>query len=91
MKKIAVLSLVAMSFCWSINAKPVLPAVFSDNMVLQQQTQVPIWGQADKGKKIKVIPSWDGKTYTVSTDADGNWKVEVPTPKACDGLIRRRN
>lgn len=82
MKKIAVLSLVAMSFCWSINAKPVLPAVFSDNMVLQQQTQVPIWGQADKGKKIKVIPSWDGKTYTVSTDADGNWKVEIPTPKA---------
>ena len=82
MKKITALSLVAMSFCWSINAKPVLPAVFSDNMVLQQQTQVPIWGQADKGKKIKVIPSWDGKTYTVFTDAEVKWKVEITTTKA---------
>ena len=37
-KKIAVFAILAASFCWSMNAKPVLPAIFSDNMVLQQQT-----------------------------------------------------
>ncbi|WP_455584198.1 sialate O-acetylesterase [Bacteroides sp.] len=82
MRKVVIFTIAAMSFCWNTSAKPVLPAVFSDNMVLQQQTQVPIWGQADKGKTVKVIPSWDEKTYTVSTDAQGNWKLEIPTPKA---------
>lgn len=82
MRKVVIFTIAAMSFCWNTSAKPVLPAVFSDNMVLQQQTQVPIWGQADKGKTVKVIPSWDGKAYTVSTDAQGNWKLDIPTPKA---------
>lgn len=82
MKKNVLLSVVALSLCVGISAKPVLPAVFSDNMVLQQQAQVPLWGQADKGKTVKVIPSWDAKTYTAVADAAGNWKIEVPTPGA---------
>lgn len=81
-KRTAALSFLAAFFCWNVSAKPVLPAVFSDNMVLQQQTQVPIWGQAAKGKEVKIIASWNGKAYTASVDTDGNWKTEISTPAA---------
>ena len=31
-----------------------LAAIFSDNMVLQQQTRTPIWGWTEKGTKVRV-------------------------------------
>lgn len=80
--KITIASFITLSLCWDIAAKPVLPAVFSDNMVLQQQTLVPIWGEASKGKKVSITSSWDGKTKTVTADTDGNWKTELQTPTA---------
>lgn len=51
-------------------------------MVLQQQTQIPIWGQAGKRKEVKLTASWDGKTYIAPTDSEGNWKIEIQTPNA---------
>ena len=59
-----------------------LPAFFSDNMVLQQQTECNIWGKADKGKTIVVITSWDKKSYSAVVNADGNFSVKVKTPTA---------
>lgn len=47
----------------TISAKVVLPPMFSDNMVLQQQADAPIWGEAKPMKAVKVTTSWDGKTY----------------------------
>ena len=41
-----------------------LPAVFCDNMVLQQQTQVAIWGKASKSSTVNVSTSWNGKSYS---------------------------
>ena len=63
-------------------AKIVLPPIFSDNMVLQQQTNAPIWGEAQPMKTVKVTTSWDGKTYAVQADKAGKWKVTVHTPVA---------
>lgn len=59
-----------------------LPAVFCDNMVLQQQTQAAIWGKADKNATISVSTSWNGKSYSTKATADGSWKLKVTTPKA---------
>lgn len=59
-----------------------LNSLFSDNMVLQQQSQVNIWGWAEKGTEISVTPSWNNKTYTGKTDKKGNWKIQVETPSA---------
>ena len=39
-------------------AKIVLPEILSDNMVLQQQTDVCLWGKADSDKEITICPSW---------------------------------
>lgn len=59
-----------------------LPAVFCNNMVLQQQTQAVIWGKATKNASVSVSTSWNGKSYSSIASADGNWKLKVATPKA---------
>jgi len=65
-----------------LNAQVKLSPVFSDNMVLQRDTQAPIWGKSDPNKNIEVITSWNNKKYNVSADAQGNWKTSVETPTA---------
>ncbi|MDR2086116.1 MAG: sialate O-acetylesterase [Dysgonamonadaceae bacterium] len=50
-------------------------------MVLQQQTDAPIWGKAT-GKSVKLTTSWDKQTYTAQPDAGGKWSIRVKTPTA---------
>jgi sialate O-acetylesterase len=59
-----------------------LPAIFGDNMVLQQQTEAAIWGKAALNTTVKVTTSWNKKSYTARADKDGNWKLKVSTPVA---------
>ncbi|HEY0176428.1 MAG TPA: sialate O-acetylesterase, partial [Pedobacter sp.] len=58
----------------------VMPAVFSNNMVLQQKTNVAVWGKTGPGKWVKVSTSWNAKSYSAKADQKGNWKVMVTTP-----------
>lgn len=58
-----------------------LPVMFSDNMVLQQQELVSIWGIDQPKTKISVKGSW-GKNATATTDADGHWRLKLQTPAA---------
>ncbi len=57
-----------------------LSHLFTDHAVLQQQTQVPVWGWGDPGKTVEV--RWNGQSYKTSVKADGSWRVEIPTGKA---------
>lgn len=66
----------------TVSAKVVLPPMFSDNMVLQQLADAPIWGEAKPMKAVKITTSWDGKTYETQADKDGKWKLIVRTPGA---------
>jgi sialate O-acetylesterase len=52
-----------------------LPAIVSDNMVLQQQTPAGVWGWADAGEKVTV--KFAGKSAETVADAKGKWKVEL--------------
>lgn len=79
-KILALLSVILLS--GSISAKVELPKIFTDNMVLQQQTDAPIWGKATSGKEVKIVTSWDKKSYSVLAGSDGKWKTTVKTPKA---------
>ena len=60
-----------------------LPAVLSSNMVLQQQSQVKLWGWGEPYEKIIVTTSWDNKTYP-ETKPNGNasWALNINTPTA---------
>ncbi len=66
----------------SLFAEVKLPSIFCDNMVLQQQTEAAIWGKADKNASVKITTSWNSKSYSTKSSAEGNWKVKVATPKA---------
>ncbi len=57
-----------------------LPAVIGDHMVLQQQSQVTIWGWASPGETVKVSASWTDQTTTTRADERGNWRVRFETP-----------
>lgn len=59
-----------------------LPAVISDNMVLQQESKVSLWGWAKANSQVKINTSWNGKSYVVKSDAAGYWLTQVSTPKA---------
>ena len=71
-----------LSMTASVQAKVKLLPIFSDNMVLQQQTAAPLWGEAKAGKTVKIVTSWDKKTYTTRAGADGKWRIDVQTPVA---------
>ena len=56
-----------------------LPAIFSDNMVLQRQKPIAVWGWADDGEQVTIKLGKNG----VSTEAkDGKWRVYLPAMKA---------
>src|ERR1700712_5231568 len=59
-----------------------LPAIIGDNMVLQQNTTIKLWGWATAGEKITITTSWSTSPVAVSADNDGKWMVSVKTSKA---------
>ena len=82
MKRILfVLALVLLSAAAS--AKVELPNFIGDNMVLQQQTSVALWGTASPGKKVTVKPGWTREKTVVKADPEtGKWSVRIATPAA---------
>lgn len=81
MKKILILT-----FCLFVSlftsAQVKLASIFTNNMVLQQGSQVPIWGWATPGKNIRVSSSWNSKSYSAKADNSGKWMVKIATPSA---------
>ncbi len=60
-----------------------LPDLISDNMVLQQDTNVCLWGEATPESTVNIKVSWsDDIVITSKAGIDGSWKATVATPKA---------
>ena len=57
-----------------------LPRIFSDNMVLQREQEVAIWGWANRRDRITV--SFNGQEVETRADKEGNWKVSLPSMPA---------
>ena len=81
MKRI-LLTLAALGTALTMQAKVVLPGIFGDNMVLQQQSEAQFWGKAAPGKKVTIRPSWSTQGITANVGKDGRWRAAVPTPEA---------
>ena len=62
----------AASVC-AAEAKVTTATPFADNMVLQRERPVPVWGKADPGETVTV--QFAGQTKTATADAKGAWKV----------------
>ncbi len=59
-----------------------LPSIFTDNMVLQQNSEVAIWGWASPSETFRIIASWNNDTITVKANNYSFWKTTIPTESA---------
>jgi sialate O-acetylesterase len=60
-----------------------LPAVFSDNMVLQQKSEVAIWGWGLPSEMVKIVGSWNSNDTVLATvQNDASWKATLKTGEA---------
>ena len=69
------MTLAAACLCWGASAEIVLPKVLGSNMVLQQQSEVNLWGKADADSKVTVVVSWSNDKIQTHSDAEGRWAV----------------
>lgn len=82
MKKFCLFIWVLFSICVAAYGKIQLPEILNGNMVLQQNTSVKLWGKAAPDVPVTIRTSWDGKKYTVQSDAEGDWLAMIDTPEA---------
>jgi sialate O-acetylesterase len=68
----------------SLEAAIRLPAIFGDNMILQQQQEVTIWGWAKANAKVKITTEWNDRSVFTEAGKDGKWSAKINTP-ASDG------
>ena len=61
-----------------------MPNIIGNNMVLQQKTQVPVWGWAAAGTNVTITASW-GETVTTTAETTGKWMTKIQTPIAIPG------
>jgi sialate O-acetylesterase len=67
----------------SVHAGLKLPAIFGDNMILQQEQRVPVWGWAETNASVTV--TFAGQTKTTQADDQGRWLVKLDKLKASAG------
>jgi len=78
---LAYLFIVAFLNC-EVRADIKLPAIFNNNMVLQQQSKVAVWGWAKPNDNVTVTVSWNKITYNTKSNEKGYWRLKIETPVA---------
>ncbi len=66
-----------------LRAEVSLPVLFSDHMVLQRDSVVPVWGRA--APQEEVVVAMLGQQKTVRASATGDWKVRLDPMPAIRG------
>ncbi|MEP6756959.1 MAG: sialate O-acetylesterase [Chthonomonadales bacterium] len=61
------------------NANPFLAPLFTNNMVLQRNAPVPVWGWTAPGSKVTV--EFRGKKANAVAGPDGKWMAKLPPTK----------
>ncbi len=84
MKKFTILLIGYVLFCTQpfAHAEVTLPNIFGDNMVLQRDMPIPIWGWAAAGEEVTVTLQDTDYTVQTTADAKGNWRTKLPAMSA---------
>ena len=67
--------------CGHYANKLMLPSLISDGMVLQQNSDVKLWGESSPGAPVTVTASW-GTKANGTTNSKGKWMVTLKTGSA---------
>ncbi|MGN6531190.1 MAG: sialate O-acetylesterase [Ginsengibacter sp.] len=68
-------------FVFQSKAQIRLPHILSDGMVLQQNSNIKLWGWASPAEHISIQPSWTKDTLKTVTDGNGKWVLKLQIPK----------
>lgn len=60
-------------------AKIILPNILSDNMVLQQNSSIRLWGKAVPNTNVEIIVDWNKEKVVVKSDNNGSWETTIKT------------
>src|SRR3954452_22681450 len=74
------LLLVFIFFVAQVFANVSIPKIFGDNMVLQRNRAIPVWGWADPNEKINI--QFNHQRKSVTADKNGNWKIDLDKESA---------
>ncbi|MBQ6534572.1 MAG: hypothetical protein IJI37_05320 [Opitutales bacterium] len=74
MKKIA-FTVFAAALCASAWAEIKMPSVFGDNMLLQREMPVKVWGLAEPNAQVRV--EFAGQKKSTKAGADGAWSLKL--------------
>ena len=78
----AILLFLCLSLSFNCQADDLRPAaIFNDNMVLQRNTEIKIWGQANPGATVTI--NFAQKKLSSVSDVNGNWAVFLPPFPEC--------
>jgi sialate O-acetylesterase len=80
MKKYLLIINCMVGFMFSANAQIRLPKFFGDNMVLQRNSSIPVWGWATANEKITV--QFNKQTKTTKADKAGKWIARLDAESA---------
>lgn len=65
-------TIVALFFFLQISKANIsIPEIFSDNMVLQQKSEVALWGWAKTGEMVIIKADWMDSEITTKADVQG--------------------
>ncbi len=81
MKKLTFLILILFAYSVAM-ANVLLPRIFGDNMVLQRNKPVRVWGWAAPGEKVEV--NFNLQTKSVKADKAGKWQIML-APEVAGG------
>ena len=79
-------------FSGSVWADVKLPALVSENMVLQRDAQINLWGWADPGEKVRI--QFQGKRLSAKAGKDEKWTIALsplPAGGPYDMVIKGKN
>lgn len=75
MNKLSLFLLVVLISSISLNAQVTLSKIFSDNMVLQRNTPIPIWGMAKANEKVEI--RFNKQIKKTKADKNGKWIIRL--------------
>ena len=82
MKSKIFIASIILTFCFTLQAKIKVASLLGDNMVLQRNCEVKLWGKADPNQKLNIAIGWSKEKISIAANEKGEWLVKVKTTEA---------
>jgi len=81
--KIFILTVLFAFISGIITAQLRLPSIYCDHMVVQQNSEIPVWGWSEVNDQVTVKASWDNvEVKGICSHTNGRWLVKLKSPHA---------